>query len=75
MSNVLDDEKQRQICALGRLGWTLSRIQEATGSRRETISGYLKLAGIAELSPRTFWSFAGEFSSFRRHGTATGKRR
>ena len=47
MSNVLDDEKQRQICALGRLGWTLSRIQEATGIRRETISGYLKAAGIA----------------------------
>jgi transposase len=47
MSNVLDDEKQQQIRALGRLGWTLSRIQEATGIRRETISGYLKVAGIA----------------------------
>src|SRR6267378_1186086 len=46
MSNVLDDEKQQQIRALGRLGWTLSRIQEATGIRRETISGYLKAAGI-----------------------------
>jgi hypothetical protein len=47
MSNVLDDEKQQQICALGRLGWTLSRIQDATGIRRETVSGYLKAAGIA----------------------------
>ena len=47
MSNVLDNEKQQQICALGRLGWTLSRIQEATGIRRETVSGYLKAAGIA----------------------------
>ena len=47
MSNVLDDEKQQQSRALGRLGWTLSRIQEATGIRRETISGYLKAAGIA----------------------------
>jgi transposase len=47
MSNVLDDAKQQQIRALGRLGWTLSRIQETTGSRRETISGYLKVAGIA----------------------------
>src|SRR5512138_3169176 len=47
MSNVLDDEKLQQIRALGRLGWTLSRIQEATGIRRETISGYLKAAGIA----------------------------
>ena len=46
MSNVLDDEKQIEIRALGRLGWTLSRIQAATGIRRETISGYLKAAGI-----------------------------
>jgi hypothetical protein len=40
MSNVLDDDKQHEIRALGRVGWTLSRIQEATGVRRETISGY-----------------------------------
>jgi hypothetical protein len=46
MSNVLDEEKQQQIRGLGRLGWTLSRIQDATGIRRETISGYLKAAGI-----------------------------
>lgn len=46
MSNVLDHEHQQQICALGRLGWTLSRIQEETGIRRETVSGYLKAAGI-----------------------------
>src|SRR6185369_10625768 len=32
--------------ALGRLGWTLSRIQQTTSVRRETISGYLKAAGI-----------------------------
>ena len=47
MSDVLDDQKQQQIRALGRLGWTLSRIQDATGIRRETIRGYLKAAGIA----------------------------
>ena len=47
MSNVLDDQKQQQIGALGRLGWTLSRIQHTTGIRRETVSGYLKAAGIA----------------------------
>src|SRR5258708_1098255 len=46
MSNVLNDDKQQQVRVLGRLGWTLSRIQEATGIRRETISGYLKAAGI-----------------------------
>src|SRR4030095_5220274 len=47
MSNVLDDDKQQQIRALGRLGWTLSRIQASTVIRLETISGYLKTAGIA----------------------------
>jgi transposase len=46
MSNVLDDNEQQQICALGRLGWPLLRIQRATGVRRETVSGYLKAAGI-----------------------------
>ncbi|RPJ54005.1 MAG: IS21 family transposase, partial [Acidobacteria bacterium] len=46
MSNVLDHEKQHQILALGRLGWSLRRIQHATGVRRETISGYLKAAAI-----------------------------
>src|SRR3954465_5025683 len=47
MSNVLDNDTQQQIRALGRLGWTLSRIQEATGIQRETVSGYLRAAGIS----------------------------
>jgi len=47
MSNVLDDEKQRQIVALGRLGWTLRRIEAATGLRRETVGGYLRAAGLS----------------------------
>jgi hypothetical protein len=46
MSNVLSDHKQQQVLALGRLGWSLRRIQEATGIRRETASGYLRAAGI-----------------------------
>jgi transposase len=46
MSNVLEHTQQQQILALGRLGWTLLRIQEMTGVRRETISGYLRAAGI-----------------------------
>ncbi|MFQ5972672.1 MAG: IS21 family transposase [Alphaproteobacteria bacterium] len=46
MSNVLDHEKQHQILALGRLGWSLRRIEQATRVRRETVSGYLKAAGI-----------------------------
>jgi hypothetical protein len=46
MSNVLDNDKQQQILALGRLGWSLRRIEQALAVRRETISGYLKAAGI-----------------------------
>jgi transposase len=47
MSNVLDQTKQQQILALGRLGWSLRRIEQALAVRRETVSGYLKAAGIA----------------------------
>jgi hypothetical protein len=47
MSNVLDDNTQQQILALGRLGWTLRRIEAATGVRRETVGGYLRAAGLA----------------------------
>ncbi|MEQ1870824.1 MAG: hypothetical protein ABL961_12455, partial [Vicinamibacterales bacterium] len=46
MSNVLADDKHHQIVALGRLGWSLRRIERTTGVRRETISGYLKAMGI-----------------------------
>src|SRR5258708_39696592 len=45
MANVLKDEKKQQIIALGRLGWCLRKIQEATRVRRETISAYLRGAG------------------------------
>jgi transposase len=51
--NVLSNEKRQQVVALGRLGWSLRRIQEATGVRRETASSYLKAAGIPVRSPRT----------------------
>jgi hypothetical protein len=37
--------------ALGRLGWALRRIEQATGVRRETASAYLKAAGIAVRAP------------------------
>jgi transposase len=47
MSNVLGDDKKQQVLALGRLGWSLRRIEEATEVRRETASAYLKAAGIA----------------------------
>jgi hypothetical protein len=46
MSNVLSDDRKQSALALGRLGWSLRRIDETTGVRRETASGYLKSAGI-----------------------------
>lgn len=46
MVNVLNEEKKQQVLALGRLGWSLRRIEQATGVRRETASSYLKGAGI-----------------------------
>ena len=46
MSNVLDEEKKQQVLALGRLGWSLRRIEGTTGVRRETASAYLKAAGV-----------------------------
>src|SRR5881409_609959 len=47
MANLLSDAKKQQVIALGQLGWTLRRIQAATGVRRETAGAYLKAAGLA----------------------------
>ncbi len=33
MSNVLSEEKKQQVIALGKLGWSLRRIEQATGVR------------------------------------------
>ena len=54
MANVLSDGKKQQVIALGWLGWTLRRIQQATGVRRETASTYLKAAGVAVQPPRAW---------------------
>ena len=51
MGNVLEKAKQEQVNALGRLGWSLRRIEAATGVRRETAGGYLRSAGIALRTP------------------------
>src|SRR5258708_32729822 len=59
MANVLKDEKKQQIIALGRLGWSLRKIQEATRVRRETISAYLRGAGV-EIWPRGRWKREGK---------------
>jgi transposase len=52
MANILGDDTQQQVLALGRLGWPLRRIEAATGVRRETASAYLKAAGIPVRLPR-----------------------
>ena len=52
MTNVLSNEKRAQVIGLGRLGWSLRRIEETTGVRRETASTYLKAAGITIRPPR-----------------------
>src|SRR5260370_18000780 len=54
MANVLKDEKKQQIIALGRLGWTLRKFQEATRVPREIISAYLRGAGV-EIWPPGRW--------------------
>ena len=54
MSNVLDEEKKQQVIALGKLGWPLRRIEQATGVRRETAGAYLKAAGVGVRPPR-YW--------------------
>src|ERR1022692_4674429 len=54
MGNVLNEEKKQQVIALGRLGWSLRKIQKATGVRRETAADYLRAAGIG-LRPPGGW--------------------
>src|SRR6267378_3851623 len=54
MSNVLSEGKKQQVIALGKLGWPLRRIEQATGVRRETAGAYLKAAGIG-LRPPGAW--------------------
>jgi hypothetical protein len=51
MSNVLSEQAKQQVIALGRLGWSLRRIQQEAGIRRETASVYLKAAGIPIAPP------------------------
>jgi transposase len=51
MTNILSEAKRHQVIALGQLGWTLRRIEAATGVRRETVGAYLKAAGVAVRPP------------------------
>ena len=51
VSNVLSEEKKQQVIALGRLGWSLRRIERETSVRRETAASYLRLAGVEIRAP------------------------
>jgi len=59
MANVLKDKKKQQIIALGRLGWSLRKIQEATRVRREIISAYPRGARV-EIWPPERWKREGK---------------
>jgi hypothetical protein len=48
----LERRKETAGLALGRPEWSLRQIQKAIGVRRETISVYLRAAGIAMRAPR-----------------------
>lgn len=54
MANVLKQTKREQVTALGRLGWSLRRIERETGVHRDTVSKYLRAAGV-EVRP-SGWS-------------------
>lgn len=47
----MNEQTKQQVIALGRLGWSLRRIQKATGVRRETVAAYLREAGVAVRPP------------------------
>jgi transposase len=57
VSNVLNEEKRQQVIALGRLGWSLRRIERAVHIRRETIGAYLRAAGVP-VRPAGVWGRA-----------------
>src|SRR6516165_4654178 len=58
MSNALSEEKKQQVIALGKLGWSLRKIERETGVRPETACAYLRAAGIAIRIPRAWGSRA-----------------
>jgi transposase len=46
MSYVLEQTKQQQVLALGRLGWPVTRIAAAAQVDRATVTRYLRAAGL-----------------------------
>ena len=51
MANVLSEDKRQQVLALGRLGWSLRRIEQEIGVRRETAGAYLRAGGLPVRRP------------------------
>src|ERR1700691_3878218 len=51
MRHVFSKEQREQVIASCRLGWSLRRMEQATGVRRETAGDYLRGAGIALRRP------------------------
>jgi transposase len=51
MSNVLSEEQKQQVLALGRIGWSMRRIERETGIHRDTAARYLREAGVAPKKP------------------------
>ena len=47
----MSQHKREQVVALGKLGWSLRRIEAEVHIRRETISAYLKAAGVPVRPP------------------------
>jgi len=47
----LNEQTKQQVIALGRLGWSLRRIQKATQVCREAAAAYLREAGVAVRRP------------------------
>ena len=47
----MNEQTKQQLIALGRLGWSLRRIEKTTGVRRETVAAYLRAAGVLVRPP------------------------
>jgi hypothetical protein len=67
MSNVLNEGKKQQVIVLGKLGWPLRRIEQATGVRRETLAiekpkahGSGNLLQRRRLAELLFWEWAAD---------------
>ena len=69
MSHVLSREKREQVIALGRLGWSLRRIEQATGVRRETAGDYLRGRGDCPAASRRLGTHSPSKAAIRRSPT------